>query len=133
MKIARSLERTYLQYINRLQLLMKPAILPGMELRGSTSLPRPTDKTFDNARRVIHILSDLYGERGHVSSKFCVTVDGEFQIIMTNSPLTRGTVTINDSGIRLYNAYDKTQKYVSLDYADDKLAAQYKRYMKKYL
>lgn len=131
MKLSLSIERQYMQYMNRLQTQMK-TIPEFIDDDLSTSLKKPSDVTFDNARRIIHLLCVLYGKGSHVASKFCVTVDGKFQIILSDDA-NKGLITIDESGMRLVNSYEKINKYVSLSYPDDKLVIQFKAYMKHYI
>ena len=131
MQLLRSIERQYMQYMNRLQAEMKtiPEFVDG-EL--STSLKKPSNATFENSRRIIRLLCALYGKHSHVASKFCVTVDGEFQIILSDTGPS-GRITIGESGMKMFNWYNKKHKYVSLSYTDDQIVEQYKKYMKDYL
>lgn len=131
MQLSPSVERQYMQYMNRLQSTMK-TIPDYVDEKFSTSLKRPSELTFENARRVIHLLCVLYGKGSHVASKFAVTSDGKFQIILSNDA-NKGTVTIDESSVRLYNGYEKTRKFISLKYPDDKIASQFKSYMKNYM
>ena len=126
-----SIERQYMQYMNRLQAKMR-MVPEFVDEDLSSSLKKPSDATFENARRVIHLLCVLYGKSAPVASKFAVTIDGKFQIIFSDDA-NKGLVTIDESGMRLLNSYDGTNKYVSLSYPDDKLVSQFKTYMKHYV
>ena len=131
MKLARSVERQYMQYMNKLQSAMKP-IPDYVDEELGSSLKKPSDTTFENSRRVIRLLCELYGEHPNVGAKFCVTIDGKFQIILSNGA-NNGLVTVDDHGIRLHNSYERTHKYISVSYADDQIIGQFRKYMKRYI
>jgi hypothetical protein len=117
--------------MNRLQAEMK-TIPEFVDEELSTSLKKPSDVTFENSRRIIRVLCELYGENSHVASKFCVTLDGKFQIVLSENG-NKGLATIDEVGLRLHNGYARTNKYVSLSYSDDQIVAQFKKYMKHYI
>lgn len=125
-----SYEREYLQYLNKLQVTMSSNSDVTEEELGS-SLRKPQDTIFENSRRVIRILCEIYGNHPS-ATKFSVTGDGKFQIIM-NVNSTKGTITVDYFGIRLMNGYDKKEKYVNFGYTDEKIKDKFKKYMKHYV